>query len=161
LLTLTANRAHYNRLAQQLNMTFLLTVIVLAVALCQSEARRISLRAQDDFRDIAGGWQDIDVSRVSEKVKQLAIETLTGSRTRTNGVRSIEIVSARRQTVQGTNYELTILFHFTDCPSTARRQGIKDESACFETCKAKVYHDLEDTIRVTEMSCIDIQDLLL
>jgi len=157
-LTLTANRAHYNRLAQQLNMTFLLTVIVLAVALCHSEARRISLRAQDDFRDIAGGWQDIDVSRVPEKVKQLAIETLTGSRTRTNGVRSVEIVSARYQIVQGTNYEVTIRIHVTDCPSSASRQDINDESVCgegfLETCNAKVYHDLEDTIRVTEMSCI-------
>jgi len=142
-------------------MAFRLALIVLAVAMCHAEARQISRREEYTIR---GGWHDTAVSEVPEKVIDLAVETLTRNANRDRGgVRSVEIVSARRQTVQGTNYEVTIRFHFTDCPSRASRQGIKDESDCFETCKAKVYHDLEDTIRVTDMSCVVIvdQDLFL
>jgi len=136
-------------------MAFRLALIVLTVALWHAEARQISRREEYIIR---GGWHDTDVSEVPEKVIELAVETLTSHVNRERGVRSVEIVSARRQTVKGTNYEVTILFHVTDCPSSASRQDINDESVCgegfLETCNAKVYHDLEDTIRVTEMSCI-------
>jgi len=136
-------------------MAFHLALIVLAMTLLHADAGRISRRGG---RNYAGGWKDIDESEVPQEVIILAEQTLRDHLTRDKGVRSVEILSARYQTVAGKNYELKILFQVTECPSSASRQDIDDESVCAEsysaTCTVKVHHSLTDTVSVREMSCV-------
>jgi len=138
-------------------MALRITLILLAVAMCHADARRASRRGDDDLIP-PGGFRRIDSTKVPQEVKSYVEETLISSFNSNQGVRLVEILKVESQQVSGQNYKMVILFQVTECPASASREDINDDSVCAYrnsiTCDVLVYHQpWTNTISLTEVQC--------
>jgi len=137
-------------------MAFRAVLILVAGALFLVDARSISRRNEDVTK--LGGWRNIDKDSVPEDVVSHARDQMIETLTHDTAIRFVEITSAKSQNVAGKNYKLDLVFHDTECSSSASIDDVNDETVCptteFITCTVVVHKSYDDTLTLREMQCI-------